>query len=655
MESTLWQMRSLPPRAQLEAVSRSLGVPPLAAAVYIARGLSTPGQLTPPLELLALNGLEQAAQQLIQAVAAGRRIRIHGDYDADGLTGTAILVRGLQALGGRVHSFIPHRLTEGYGVLPERVPEHIEAADVFVTVDCGISNHLELAQLVAAGCQVIVTDHHTPGSPLPPGLVVHPALSPALQGQPHPTGAGVAFLLLWEIHRQLGLPAPLEYTDLAALGTVADVAPLLGFNRALVQVGLQQLSRSAHPGLAELASQQCSRFDATEIAFRLAPRINAASRLGQADLALELMLTSDPYATAPLVEALNTLNARRQSIEAEMLERVWPSLDLEAPALVVHDPQGHPGVMGIVASRILEKLYRPVFIVAQGKGSVRSTVGISAVGALRQAAATLKRFGGHAQAAGFAIDPARVEVFRQQIYSFVAQYPTPVPQLLLEGSLHHQDWEPLYQALQALQPFGEANPEPVFHLRGEPTDLRPMGEGKHLSFRISGKRVIQWRATVEQVPQPQVEVAATLGLNEFQGRRSIELQARQLRVPADFHSPHPVWAFPVAAQLASLPPGLPVYVANHGVEFLRQRGLEPVAAEQAQIWFSLPPRAVCLPRIEVALTERTQQELLAVTDPFVLLAAQRVVQAYRYKSPTLLGEAITAWWDAVQEAGSSSP
>lgn len=627
----------------------------MAAAIYVARGLCTPQQLRPDLELLPLEGLAEAARLLIEAIPVGKSIRIHGDYDADGLTGTAILVKGLRALGARVHSFIPHRLEEGYGVLPERVPEHIQAADIFVTVDCGISNHQELEQLVRAGREVIVTDHHSPAAQLPPGLLVHPALSPALHGQPHPTGAGVAFLLLWEIHRQLGLPVPLEYSDLAALGTVADVAPLLGFNRALVQAGLEQLRSSAHPGLAELAAQHCKSFDAVEIAFRLAPRINAASRLGQADLALELLLGSDPYAIAPLAEALNVLNARRQSIEAEMLERVWPTLDPEAPALVVHDPGGHPGVMGIVASRILEKFYRPVFIVAQGKGSVRSTPGISAVAALRQAAPVLKRFGGHAQAAGFAIDPSKMDAFRDRIFDFVRAYPRPVPELTLEGSLQDQDLNALLQALQALQPFGEANPEPLFLLQGAPEDIRAMGGGKHVSFRLAGTRVIQWRSTPEQIPRPRVEVAATLSLNEYQGRREIQLQAREVRSPAELHGSEPAWAFPVAAQMTGLTQGLPVYVPDHARDYVVQRGLLAVPAHQASLWFALPPQPTRLPRVEIAFTERTQRELLASADPYLALAAQRVVAAYRCNSPTLLGGAIEAWWDALQEAGSSSP
>ncbi|MER3479796.1 MAG: single-stranded-DNA-specific exonuclease RecJ [Meiothermus sp.] len=609
----IWKFRPWPPRAELEPLMSTLGIPPLAAAVLYNRGFRDPQRLDPPLELLPIRGLEEAARRVIGALERGERIRIHGDYDADGLTGTAILLGGLARLGAKVHAFVPHRLQEGYGVLMDRVPEHLEACDLFITVDCGISNHAELRSLVEHGISVLVTDHHSPGETPPPGLIVHPALTPELSGLPHPTGAGVAYLLLWKVRELLGLEAPLEFADLAAVGTIADVAPLLGFNRALVKEGLRQLRHSAHLGLRELAQQHCKDYTAAEVAFRIAPRINAASRLGQAELALETLTTRDPLSVRSLCEALNTLNARRQKVEEEMLKRVLPTLDPAALAYVIHDPEGHAGVMGIVASRILERFYRPVFIIAEGKGSVRSTPGISAVGALRAAAGLLKRFGGHAQAAGFAIAEENIPAFREAIYRYVAQHPEPVPEVYLDGSLSGEDFAELYEALQFLEPLGQENPEPLFYLRGKPERVATMGEGRHLRFYLDGVKVVRWKDSGENLPQTEVELAASLTLNEWQGERALELRALAYRAPQMLDDAG--WAKPVpfGSTLSEvLEAKGPVYVAPQGVAWFTARGVPVVAPEEAEVWFSLPERAAT-PRsgsVRVALSDRALAALV---------------------------------------------
>ena len=414
-----WRVLSLPPLAQWREVMAALEVGPEAALAYWHRGFRRKEDLDPPLALLPLKGLREAAALLEEALRQGKRIRVHGDYDADGLTGTAILVRGLAALGADVHPFIPHRLEEGYGVLMERVPEHLEASDLFLTVDCGITNHAELRELLENGVEVIVTDHHTPGKTPPPGLVVHPALTPDLKEKP--TGAGVAFLLLWALHERLGLPPPLEYADLAAVGTIADVAPLWGWNRALVKEGLARIPASSWVGLRLLAEAVGYTGKAVEVAFRIAPRINAASRLGEAEKALRLLLTDDAAEAQALVGELHRLNARRQTLEEAMLRKLLPQADPEAKAIVLLDPEGHPGVMGIVASRILEATLRPVFLVAQGKGTVRSLAPISAVEALRSAEDLLLRYGGHKEAAGFAMDEALFPAFKARVEAYALE------------------------------------------------------------------------------------------------------------------------------------------------------------------------------------------------------------------------------------------
>ncbi|WP_243090787.1 single-stranded-DNA-specific exonuclease RecJ [Thermus neutrinimicus] len=665
-----WRMLPLPPVGEWREVMETFGVGPEAALVYWHRGVRRPEDLTPALGLLPLRGLKEAVELLLWALEGKKRIRIHGDYDADGLTGTAILVRGLRALGAEVHAFIPHRLEEGYGVHPKRVPEHLEAADLFLTVDCGIANHAELRELVENGVEVLVTDHHTPRDTPPPGVILHPAYTPDL-GE-HPTGAGVAFLLLFALHERLGLPPPLEYADLAAVGTIADVAPLWGWNRALVREGLERLRDSAILGLRLLAESVGYTGKAVEVAFRIAPRINAASRLGEAEKALRLLLTEDEEEARGLVEELNRLNARRQAIEEEMLGRLLPQADPEAKAIVLHDPEGHPGVMGIVASRILEATLRPVFIVAQGKGTVRSLPPISAVEALRSAEDLLLRYGGHREAAGFAVDEALFPRFKGRVEAFAASFPDPVREVPLVGLLPPSSSLPeLYRALMALEPFGEGNPEPLFLLTGSPEEVRSMGGqpqkgylgGKHLSFRLGGIRVVAWRMGERAATMPsELEAAVLLMENRWNGTVSYEAQALDFREPGELEGGIPPFAFPIllAEAVARAKAGEGVYVPEEnpeGLEYARRAGFRLLPPEEASLWLGLPPSPVEVLRgpVYVALGSVTQRRLTAqpVLDTreerLRALVGQRLLFAYRRGHAPLFSEALLAYWTALAD------
>ncbi|WP_051946797.1 single-stranded-DNA-specific exonuclease RecJ [Thermus amyloliquefaciens] len=654
-----WRLLPLPPVKAWRELMEAFGVGPEAALAYWHRGVRRPEDLQPTLRLLPLQGLDRAVELLLGALREKKRIRIHGDYDADGLTGTALLMRGLRALGAEVHPFIPHRLEEGYGVHPARIPEHLEAADVFLTVDCGIANHLELRELVENGVEVLVTDHHTPKEDPPPGVVLHPAYTPDLKE--HPTGAGVAFLLLWALHERLGLPPPLEYADLAAVGTIADVAPLWGWNRALVREGLARLGESSVLGLRLLAQSVGYTGKAVEVAFRIAPRINAASRLGEAEKALRLLLTEDEEEAKGLVEELNRLNARRQAIEEEMLRRLLPKADPEAKAIVLHDPEGHPGVMGIVASRLVEATLRPVFLVAQGKGTVRSLPPISAVEALRSAEDLLDRYGGHREAAGFALDEANFPRFKGRIEAFVASFPDPVREVALVGLWPSASSLPeLYRALLALEPFGQGNPEPLFLLTGSPEEARPMGEGKHLTFRLNGVRVVAWRMGERWAALPsELEAAVLLTENRWNGTLSYEAQALDFREPGDLEGGISPFAYPILLPeaLARAKAGEGVYVPEdnpEGLEYAKKAGFRLLPPEEASLWLGLPPFPPEAPRgpVYVALGTAAQRRLAAPVDPSTregqlrALVAQRLLFAYQRRHAPLFSEALLAYWEA---------
>lgn len=625
-----WSVRPPAPPHSVEALSRALQVPPALAAILWSRGLrdEAADHLAPPLTLSPNPALKAAAARIAHALRGGKRILIHGDYDADGISGSAVLQLGLEELGANVSTFIPDRLTDGYGISAHRVPEHAERADLFVTVDCGITNLSEIAALTAAGVEVIVTDHHTPGDELPDCLIVHPRHSlAARRGLPELTGAGVAFHLLWALHDELGLPAPLEYADLATLGTIADVAPLLGENRALIREGLARLADSRWPGIRASVAQARLKppIDARSVAFVLAPRLNAAGRLGEASLGLELLTTRSQRRAAELAVYLDARNLERRKIQDEMFAAALLKADPQAPALVLEDAAWHPGVMGIVASKLLERFYLPVYIAANGKGSVRSTPGISAVEGLRAASTHLLRYGGHEQAAGFALDMGSFPAFRSAIHAFASRHPRPVPTVVADAVIGADEVDPgLYRAILDLEPFGEGHPAPLFALVGPLTSARAVGkERTTLQLHVGGVKGVGWRmgelaATLP--PGGTVNAAVELDENEFQGTRSLEFRAAAVR---------PAQPLPLAPEVSVNGQAAPLAAANVSRSGAGRQvthlGADPVAA-LAGIARSSTPVVLALPPEEVARLESD-----AVSHPTVA-DVRRGLQALRQGS-----------------------
>ncbi len=528
-----WVLRPPAPLGPLDALSRTLGLSPRLASVLYSRGIHSVEALEPPLELSPNPALLEAGEQIARAIRVGKRIRVHGDYDADGVTAASVLVTGLRELGAEVHAFIPHRITDGYGINPDRVPEHIEACELFITVDCGVSNLEEIKMIVAAGLEAIVTDHHAPGEVLPGCLVVHPALAPNYHHDlPALTGSGVAFHLLWATRRVMGFPPPLEYADLAAIGTIADLAPLLGENRALVKAGLERMRDSRWTGIRAMLEQaRVTTPTARDVGFIIAPRINAAGRLGEADTALELLTTASAQRALTLATYLDARNLERKKIQEDMFQEALLIADPEAPALVVTKTGWHPGVMGIVASKLLERFYKPVFIIAEGKGSVRTTPGFSAVKALSHAKETLKRYGGHSQAGGFALYEQNIPHFENKILEYAHSQPEPQELILADALLSPSEIsKQLIKQLETLEPFGQGNPAPIFWLRETLESAGSLGkEGKHFQYKIGGLRGKQWSVGVPFMGGDAVDAAVQLEENTWQGRTTLEYSTVKMR------------------------------------------------------------------------------------------------------------------------------
>lgn len=500
-----------PPPVSEESVarlSRRLDLPAELSRILVLRGVTDPESarsfLRPHLSALPTPGdlpdLTAAAWRLEAALAAGEQILVHGDYDADGLCSTALLTRGLAGLGARVTAFVPHRTRDGYDLSEPGLRRAEEVgARLIVTADCGIVAHAAVEQATAAGVDVIITDHHRPGVELPRAIAV---VNPNRRDSAYPfrelAGVGVAFQLLAALYRRAGrVEGELnQHLDLVAIGTVADQTPLLGDNRILVRAGLRALARTRKPGLRALL-ERCGISEPTtrHVGFVLAPRLNSVGRMGSAEEGLRLLLTEDAEEARRLASVLERENVRRRSedraVTASALEAVERGFDgSPGPVAVVWGEGWHPGVLGIVASRLVERLHRPAVVVGfdgqVGRGSGRSCGGFHLLRALRQCGDLLERYGGHRMAAGFTVRRERVEALADRLRAVAAREldeDSRIPRLELELEVPLSAATPeLHRWLSHLAPFGEANPEPLLLTRRVRVEsARAVGpEGKHL-------------------------------------------------------------------------------------------------------------------------------------------------------------------------------
>lgn len=556
MKYGIWKV-SQPGAGAVNALVGS-GYAPLAAMVLASRGMEDDHQArayldcnAPLLDPFLMTDMDKAAGRVGLAMSRGEKIAVFGDYDVDGITATCLLTDFLRRHGADAVSYIPGRLEEGYGLNPIAIHQlHDEGVKLIVTVDCGITAVSEAELCRQLGIDLVITDHHECKQTLPAAAAVVDPHRPD-GGYPHKnlSGVGVAFKLASALcGSQEGVLE--EYADMVCLGTVADVMPLQGENRVFVARGLESLAHTRRPGIAALMAEcGCApeAVSASSIGFMLAPRINAAGRMGQIDLAVELFLTDDPDKAAEAARGLCELNRQRQAVESEIYRQAVSMLPMGKPpeAIVLADESWHQGVVGIVASRIAEEYACPTFLICldgeHGKASSRSHGGFNLFASLSALSPLLESYGGHELAAGFTITRANIPEFRRQICALAAKFYTDdVPRTVLDVdcavspellTLHNVD------ALQMLEPCGNGCPKPVLMVKNLTIDrISMVGGGRHMRLRLcSGHtylNAIYFSAnpqTVSIQPGDLVDVAFTPQVNEFRGTRTVQMNVIDIR------------------------------------------------------------------------------------------------------------------------------
>ncbi len=506
MENATWTIGPCP-EAGVQALVHELGVSATTASVLTRRGYAEPSEARAFLEgalpghdPFALGDMREAVDRITTAVASGERICVHGDYDADGICATALGVLLLRELGADPTWHLPSRFEEGYGLASQTLSRlAADGIDLLLTVDCGITAVAEVEEATRLGLDVVVTDHHRPAETFPPCPVVAP-----LKGE-YPFAGLCGTGVVWKLAEALlGPEHPFleRNLDVVALATVADVVPLVDENRALARLGLRRLAQTQRPGLLALmrvAGVDPAACEESAIGFRLAPRINAAGRLGRPESALELLLTEDKSEAARLAEDLERLNRERQGVEERILRAAvneiesWPEARRSHRGYVVAGADWHEGVIGIVASRLVERYGRPVVLIAgtdgDWKGSGRSTSAFDLHGALAACSEHLERFGGHRAAAGLTIRPDRVEAFAAAFAAYADEALAEAdlrPRIGVDAVVAGTELGlALCEELTRLAPFGLGNPGVTLLVDGcELTGLATVGDGKHVRFRV---------------------------------------------------------------------------------------------------------------------------------------------------------------------------
>src|SRR3954469_20566938 len=554
-------------------LAAALNLHPTVARLLCMRGLGDPEAaarfLTPSLDHLhdpfRLADMRKAVERIERALVQKERIAIHGDYDVDGITSTVILRRALELLGGDVVHFIPERLRDGYGLQPAAIDRlHGEGVHLVVSVDCGIRGTDAALRARELGVDLIITDHHEPEGTLPPAYAV---INPKRRDCPYPdkhlAGVGVALKLVQALcsraDRARWLPA---FVKIAAIGTLADVVPLVGENRVIARLGLASLSTSRHTvglrALLEASGLAGKTIDSYQVSFMLAPRVNAAGRMSTPDIATRLLLATSEEAideARGLAQQLNDENLRRQQEEADLVTQARKAIETDPAVgahnvLVVGGDGWHRGVIGIAASKLVDAYHKPAIVLSVdgdvAHGSCRSIPDFDMLGALEHCADLFVKFGGHRQAAGLTMEASRVPEFRARVNAYADEVLEPDqlrPRLRIDGplslrSINHD----LMRDLDSMGPFGMANPRPVFHATGvEIVDGPRTLKERHLKMTFSQEgrrfRAIAWRAAerAELLTRNRaaVNLAFSLEKNEFKGETYLELNVADFQCPGE--------------------------------------------------------------------------------------------------------------------------
>ena len=551
---------SITPRISEEAIRRMEPFTPLAAQLLHNRGVADPAAaaafLAQDERLLEdpakLPGMAPAVARLRTALAAGEAIAVFGDFDADGVTGTALLAEGLEQLGARVIPYLPHRITEGHGLSSQAVHAlREEGASLIVTVDCGVTSVDEIAEAAALGMDTVVTDHHSPPPRLPDALAI---VNPKLRGSEYPNpglaGVGLAFKLVQGLCDSLGAKWSDRLLQLAALGTVTDVTPLVGENRYIVAAGLRSMNADPWPGLRELlraGGQEGTAADTESISFVLGPRLNAPGRLGHAMSSYSLLRAPSQEHAVPLAQELERLNRERQAMMGRAIEHVKAQAESTPPAeplLMFWSEEYAAGIVGLLASRLSEERYRPAVVVAVegdlARGSARSIPEFNLASALEECSDMFVRYGGHPRAAGFLVQSDALPALRSRL-SAIAQRELghlslqPAIRIDAHVRLSTLNVETL-RFLEDLAPFGEGNPAPVFVTKGARVlDASKIGSnGQHLRLRLSHEGAV-WSAIAFGLGEAWEEgtelldVVYSLGMNRWNGRETMRLVVQDFR------------------------------------------------------------------------------------------------------------------------------
>jgi single-stranded-DNA-specific exonuclease len=563
-----WEIIPSHPKLQ-ETFSRELEISPLTAQVLINRGITHLDQadqfLHPSLSLLhspfLMKDMEKAVDRVIQALSRGEEILIYGDYDVDGITSTAILILFFQTLRFPCRYYIPHRVKEGYGLHFDAMGRFAQqGVKLIITADCGISNVDEVKEAQEKGLDVIITDHHEVPAEIPPAYAV---LNPKQADCSFPfkslAGVGVAFNLVIALRAKLrergqwkdgGVPNLRRYLDLVAMGTVADLVPLLDENRIFVRFGLEELTKASRLSTRVLKGV-CGLKDrgitSGNIGFQLAPRINVAGRLGEAQKAIELLVTQEPETAQRLARELSAQNSRRQRMEEDILEEImgWIKGDdrlLERRSLVFASPAWHPGVIGIVASRLVEHYYRPTVLISldgnRGKGSGRSIEGFDLYEGIRRCSPMLLSYGGHRFAVGLTIEREKIEPFKDRFEKLVSRDCKPgdfVPKIRIDSEVALPIIERgLVEELSLLGPFGVSNPKPLFCSRElRVIDSRIVGEN-NLKLKVEEDLIYDaigfHMGYLHPLESKRVRIAFVPQINQWQGVKNIQLELRDILI-----------------------------------------------------------------------------------------------------------------------------